>query len=235
MSGDKPVREGQAYKRTAILAAAQALFVQSGVERTSMDAVAARAGVSKRTVYDYYGDKRRLLLGVIEEAGESVLATLRQLVDQHLTGAGIDDDRDLGQALSAFAADLGRSLLLSSDYVAAVRLIAENEPLLPELEDHPLDDAHTQVLAERIAHFSSVGLLQAHDPGLAAAHFQGLTTLRVLNEPAHRRADAANVERIMIDGAHAFQRAYRREGPREQPPSQPETALNPARRPERAG
>ena len=76
----KPLREGQAHKRAAILTAARSLFVESGVERTSMDAVAARAGVSKRTVYDYYGDKHRLLLGVIEDAGESALTTLRESV-----------------------------------------------------------------------------------------------------------------------------------------------------------
>ncbi len=210
--GDKPVREGQAHKRAAILTAARDLFVQSGVERTSMDAVAAHAGVSKRTVYDYYGDKRRLLLGVVEEAGEGALATLRRLVDQHLADATIGDVRDLERAFTLLAADLGRSLLLSSDYIAAVRLIAENESLLPELDDHVLDDAHAQVLTERVAHFGDIGLLDAEDPGLAAAHFHALTTLRVLNEPARRRADAGNVLSIMTDGARAFVRAYAARG-----------------------
>ena len=82
-----PVRQGQAHKRAAILAAARDLFVGTGVDRTSMDAVAARAGVSKRTVYDYYGDKHGLLLGVVEAAGEGAVATLRELVDRHLTAA----------------------------------------------------------------------------------------------------------------------------------------------------
>lgn len=205
---DRPVRAGQAHKRAAILAAAQEAFVQAGVERTSMDAVAALAGVSKRTVYDYYGDKRHLLLGVVEAAGESALATLRRLVEEHLVDADIAQHSDLGPAFVRLAVDLGRSLLLSSDYLAAVTLIAQNEPLLPELEDHPLDEAHALVVAERIAHFADLGLLDAEDPGLAAAHFQALTTLRVLNEPARRRADAATVQQIMTDGARAFVRAY---------------------------
>jgi len=205
---DKPVREGQAHKRAAILAAARDLFVGSGVERTSMDAVAARAGVSKRTVYDYYGDKRRLLLGVVENAGERALATLRGLVDAHLAAPDVRDAADLAPAFTALAAELGRSLLLSADYVAAVTLIKENEALLPELEDHPLDEAHAAVLAERVAHLADAGLLDAPDPALAAAHFHALTALRVLNEPPHRRADAAHVERIMTDGAAAFLRAY---------------------------
>lgn len=48
----------------AILQAARELFVSDAVERTTLDAVALRAKVSKRTVYDYYGDKRNLVLAV---------------------------------------------------------------------------------------------------------------------------------------------------------------------------
>lgn len=205
----KPVRQGQAHKRAAILAAARKLFVEAGVDRVSMDAVAAQAGVSKRTVYDYYGDKRGLLLGVIEDAGEAALNTLRDLIEQHLSDTVVGPGATgLEQALTDFAADLGSSHLISSDYAAAVKLIAENESLLPELEDHPLDVAQTQALAERLAHFASIGLLDVDDPRLAADHFHALTTLRVLNEPIHKRADADNVRRVMTDGAHAFMRAY---------------------------
>lgn len=206
--GGRTVRQGQAPKRAAILAAAKELFVRTGVERTSMDAVAALAGVSKRTVYDYYGDKRGLLLGVVEDAGERALATLRGLVDEHLDPADIREPADLERALTELAVALGRTLLLSSDYLAAVRLINENEALLPELEDHPLDEAHARVLSDRVSHFARVGLLDADDPGLAAAHFHALTALRVLNEPPRRRTEAAHVRQIMTDGARAFVRAY---------------------------
>lgn len=206
--GDRTVRQGQAHKRAAILTAAKELFVQTSVERTSMDAVAALAAVSKRTVYDYYGDKRGLLLGVVEDAGEKALATLRGLVERHLDPARVRDLGDLEQALSELAGALGESLLLSSDYLAAVRLIKENEALLPELEDHPLDVAHAQVLTDRVSHFARAGLLDAADPDLAAAHFHALTALRVLNEPPRRRAEEAHVRQIMTDGARAFIRAY---------------------------
>lgn len=211
MTGTKPksVRQGQAHKRAAILFAARQLFAQNGVERTSMDAIAARAGVSKRTVYDYYGDKRWLLLGVIEEAGEAALTTLRQLVEQHLSAVAVNGaTTGLEPALAGFAADLGRSQLVSSDYAAAVKLIAENEQLLPELEDHPLERAHTETLAERLAYFASIDLLSLDDARLAADHFHALTTLRVLNEPLRRRADVEHVQRVMTDGTRVFMRAY---------------------------
>ncbi len=205
----KPAREGQAHKRSAILTAARELFVRDGVERTSMDAVAARAGVSKRTVYDYYGDKRRLLLGVVEQAGEAALITLRRLIERHLPPVLADaDPAATERAIIAFALDLGRSQLADSDYAAAVRLITENETLLPELDDHPLETAHNRALAERLDLLSRAGLLDAPDPALAADHFHALTTLRVLNEPGRRRVDHAHVDRIMTDGARAFLRAY---------------------------
>ena len=52
----KVLRAGSAPKRAAIMTAAWDLFVADGFERTSVDAVAARAAVSKRTGYDSFGD-----------------------------------------------------------------------------------------------------------------------------------------------------------------------------------
>ena len=205
----KTVREGQSHKRELILAAARDLFVQSGVDRTSMDAVAARASVSKRTVYDYYGDKHGLLLGVVENAGESALSTLREATAQHLSDElPIGTAQELERALSQFAEALGASLMTSSNYVAAVKLIAENAAMLPELENHPLDVAHAEAISERMEHFAGLGLLDVEDPRLAAEHFSVLTTLRILNEPAGRRGDPELVRRIMMDGVQVFMRAY---------------------------
>lgn len=203
----RPVRQGQVSKRLAILTAARELFLEMGVERTSMDAISARAEVSKRTVYDYYGDKRRLLLGVIESAGEASLNTLRELVNSHLSDESIAA-ADLARVVGEFAAEWGSSMLASTDYAAAVRLIAENESLLPELEDHPLDRAHAEVLAERFARLADVGVLDVADPLLAADHFSALTTLRVLNESPRSRSDPRRVREIMTDGAEVFLRAY---------------------------
>lgn len=211
---DKPTRQGQEYKRLAILEAARDLFLELGVERTSMDAISARAGVSKRTVYDYYGDKRRLLLGVVERAGETALGALSGLVQEHLADEAVAANASgFAGAVTGFATDLGASLIASTDYAAAVRLIAENESLLPELENHPLDEAHSQVLAERFAHFAAAGLLRGDDPRLAADHFNALTTLRVLNEPLRLRGNPERVRQIMTDGTEAFVRAYALGGP----------------------
>lgn len=65
-----PGRPKDLEKRAAILAAAKRLFPRSGFEGTSMDAIAAEAGVSKLTVYSHYTDKETLFVAAIRECCE---------------------------------------------------------------------------------------------------------------------------------------------------------------------
>ena len=58
-------------KRAAILDAAVAEFRHSGYETTSMDRIAARAGVSKRTVYNHFPSKEALFAQILERLWES--------------------------------------------------------------------------------------------------------------------------------------------------------------------
>ncbi len=103
----RTAREGSPEKRAAILEAARELFVRDGYDRTSMDAISARAKVSKRTVYDYYGDKQRLLLGVVEAGGDVLMVALERALEAHLADdAQIRTVPQLEQALKQFAVDL---------------------------------------------------------------------------------------------------------------------------------
>ncbi|WP_043626262.1 TetR/AcrR family transcriptional regulator [Nonomuraea candida] len=212
MNTEKPVREGSLEKRTAILAAARDLFVQQGVERVSMDAVAARAQVSKRTVYDYFGDKRRLFLAILTAASDSMLATTRRALDEHLpTDAQITTVPQLEKALTAFAIDLGTSIVGSADYAAAFALVAQQRLHTPTTTDDLATEAASQELADRLAHFADTGLLDTDNPRLAADHFSALTVLLAYErQPVPATADPEKVRRIMADGVHAFIRAYAR-------------------------
>jgi len=58
-------------KRAAILEAAVAEFRQSGYETTSMDRIAASAGVSKRTVYNHFPSKEALFAQILEQLWQS--------------------------------------------------------------------------------------------------------------------------------------------------------------------
>lgn len=54
-------------KHAAIVEAAVAEFRTAGFDATSMDRVAARAGVSKRTVYNHFPSKDALFLRILED------------------------------------------------------------------------------------------------------------------------------------------------------------------------
>ncbi|WP_225726568.1 MULTISPECIES: TetR/AcrR family transcriptional regulator [unclassified Nocardia] len=108
-----PGRPVDLAKRDAILAAARVEFLDKGFERATMDAVAAGAGVSKRTVFGHFGDKVSLLEAIVDaEAGRLEHAVL-----------GADDLPDpvaqltrCGEALIA--------LLVSPDILAFDRIFA---------------------------------------------------------------------------------------------------------------
>jgi TetR/AcrR family transcriptional repressor of mexJK operon len=68
-----PGRPKDMEKRAAILAAAKALFIRNAFAGTSMDAIAADAGVSKLTVYSHFGDKDNLFREVIRSRVQDLL------------------------------------------------------------------------------------------------------------------------------------------------------------------
>lgn len=85
-------------KRAAILDAAEDRFLADGYERASMDVIAARAGVSKRTVYDHFGEKSAVYLRVVERVHASLVRTVGAAIEEELRPG-----RDLREGLSAFA------------------------------------------------------------------------------------------------------------------------------------
>jgi AcrR family transcriptional regulator len=63
-----PLRDEQAARtRARILAAADELFLENGYARTTMQAVAERAGVARDTVHTVFGSKARVLTALIDQ------------------------------------------------------------------------------------------------------------------------------------------------------------------------
>lgn len=67
-------------KREAIVDAAAALLLVQGYDGTSMDAVAAKAGVSKTTVYAHFDDKDSLFHAVMEHAAAVLVPNIREAI-----------------------------------------------------------------------------------------------------------------------------------------------------------
>src|SRR5262245_32812284 len=103
-------------KRVAVLEAARELFLADGYAAVSMDRIAARAGVSKATVYAYFAGKEAAYAEGLEQLSKELVASFE------------DPENLLGRpevALTAFGAHVLR-LLLRPDAVATFRLAAEN-------------------------------------------------------------------------------------------------------------
>ncbi|MEW2448481.1 TetR/AcrR family transcriptional regulator [Streptomyces parvulus] len=211
MPSTKTLREGSTPKRAAILAAARELFLANGFDRSSVDAVAARAGVSKRTVYDYFGDKRTLLQAVVDTVGESLVDTIRRILDDTLTDvADLTETADLEDVLVAFSMRIATDMLGSAEYATLQRLVRTQAGSAPEGGENALADTPDEALAERFAAFAEAGLLDIPDARLAADQFIALT----FNVPLNRygsanAAEDSRVRPLLVEGVRTFLRAYR--------------------------
>jgi TetR/AcrR family transcriptional repressor of mexJK operon len=204
------VREGSPVKRRAILVAARDLFTRYGVDGVSMDAIAAQAAVSKRTVYDYYGDKRRLFVEILADATESMNTAVCRALDEHLPRDGtVSTVSDLERSLTAFAIELGNSIVGSAEYAAVFGLVAQRRLQTPSTDDDVATAIAEEAIADRLSHYADAGLLDAADPRLIADHFAALTVLLAYNkQPVPALADQDEIRQIMTNGVHAFIRAY---------------------------
>ena len=95
-------------KGEAIAQAALRLFLRDGYERTSVDAIAAEAGVSKRTIYNRYGDKENLFRSVLQDTYDSMMATFREIAETFVANSAaiqVASDRDLDDAILGLVRD----------------------------------------------------------------------------------------------------------------------------------
>lgn len=209
MPDTSTLRQGSPAKRAAIVRAALEVFVREGYARASVDAIAQTAGVSKRTIYDYYGDKERLFLGVVEETKAAQAASFQELLDQTL--GPVTREADLESALTGFGRAFATEIAHSAERAAVLRLMiaeASHFPTLlrPSPEDRPVQRA----LAARLAQLGEQGLLDIPDPD-EAAEFLGLLVTGRVNHRSWYGAvqlDNAEIDQLVTGGIRVFLRAY---------------------------
>ncbi|MFD0663231.1 TetR/AcrR family transcriptional regulator [Thermocatellispora tengchongensis] len=185
-----------------MLDAAQALFLADGYERTSVDAIAARADVSKRTVYDHFGDKERIYSAVVDRVTEKLLAAVRAAVEEELP-----EGRDLRAGLLAFARRVATATFPSSDYVLFRKL--SNVGPAKRRVPGSVRNASKELFVRRMASFAEAGAITTDNPWRAAEHFIALTFLLALDtlDPTEQGA-WDEVDEILVDGVDTFLRAY---------------------------
>ena len=82
-----PRKRRKEARPAELMAAALSLFVEKGFSATRLDDVAARAGVSKGTLYLYFDNKDALFKAVIQEGILPVVAEHEQIAAQHNGGS----------------------------------------------------------------------------------------------------------------------------------------------------
>jgi TetR/AcrR family transcriptional repressor of mexJK operon len=196
--------------RALIMDAAARVFLERGYQGTSVDDVAAEAGVSKRTVYNVFDDKEQLFRAII---GRAIETAERFSFEFASTTAQADD---VEAALVALARELGASVL-GGRVLPLRRLLIGEASRFPEFAADYYERAPGRVMtaiADALRQLGERGLLRIDDAGLAAEHFAflaiGPSLDRALFDVASD-ADAATparaVERAEL-GAAVFLRAY---------------------------
>jgi TetR/AcrR family transcriptional repressor of mexJK operon len=203
-TGHDPV-SGWQRKHDAIAAAALVLFARDGYERTSVDAIAAEAGVSKRTVYSHYGDKENLFLLVLSETYDTMRERVRDIVDRHLR-----DVEDVRPALTASVREIVRTITRSPERSTLVRLLISEAPHFPAILDLWQNQGIMPLIAEPLAKLAAAGLLDTDDPAQAAEHLSALTFGQVNNKSMMGTIQLTDSEadRIIDSGIAVFMRAY---------------------------
>lgn len=169
----RPAPRGRIDKRQSILSAAFTVFARQGYPQSSVDEIAAEAGVAKATVYNHFGDKETLLRQAITASADEALA-------QNL--ATVDRLREVGTDPRAKFEEVGHELLrcyCTPESWALRRLLFAEVHRAPDLLDIIHDRAMAPVntaLADRLARLTLAGTLRANDPAIAAEQFTALLT-----------------------------------------------------------
>jgi TetR/AcrR family transcriptional regulator, mexJK operon transcriptional repressor len=195
-----------ARSRELILDAALAQFLEHGYLDATVDALAAEAGVAKRTVYNLYGTKDDLFRAVVHWATDTAARFVADRVEEPLGARPVADElRDLAES---------HALAVVTPRVIAVRRLLLGEAhRFPDLAAEYFDRVPAAViaaLARRMRRYGESGALTIPDADEAADHFAylvlGASLDRALFHPAPP-SDAA-LRRAARTGAAAFHRAY---------------------------
>jgi TetR/AcrR family transcriptional repressor of mexJK operon len=194
-------------KRKAMLLAATELFLDKGYDGTSMDDVAAKAAVSKPTVYKYFADKERLF-------AEIVLATTGEIDDLvRLVSETMVGSKNVEAGLIVLARRFVLALM-RPDVLRLRRLVIANADRFPGVGRSWFEQGFERVLATLATRFQGLAdrkLLHVDDPLLAANHFVGMLLWIPVNKAmftGDHRSSPGELERSAVAAVHAFLAGY---------------------------
>lgn len=192
-------------RRTSILSAAALVFARKGYSRARIEDIAAKAGLGKSTIYEYYDDKSSLFTALFEQF-------LDQMVDSFEQGMvvppGGSPERTLLEYASANAA-----IIRESVEFAPLGLEFYSASATPEAREHFVAEFSAlyrrlrEVVAARICEGCELGEFRPEvadsAEGLAAAYvgaFDGLMLQTWFDERFDAVAAADALMRTLVAG-----------------------------------
>ncbi|MDB6444199.1 MULTISPECIES: TetR/AcrR family transcriptional regulator [Pseudomonas] len=153
-------------KREAILEAAIAEFRSSGFDITSMDKIAATAGVSKRTVYNHFPSKEELFAEILNRLWNSVTAEQE---------TAYDPDRPLREQLRRLL-QAKLHMLADDNFLDLARIAIAATIHSPERAQNMVArmGQREEGLTAWIRQAQADGRLKAVEPAFAAQQMHGL-------------------------------------------------------------
>ncbi|MFJ8793369.1 TetR/AcrR family transcriptional regulator [Streptomyces sp. NPDC102462] len=203
-------------KQIAIASASCTVFGREGYTRASIDALAAAAGVSTRTLYNHFpGGKAALFRTVVTWTSTEVRDAQLRCIEPLLNPERPPGPADLEPDLVALARGFVDLMTEYPNHFALVRHIhAEADHVPPEVlaawqEAGPVPVG--RALADAMTALAEAGLIDVHgDADLAGAHFMALIshTIVQLSHYGVRPLPPQQMERLIKGGVGAFLRAY---------------------------
>jgi TetR/AcrR family transcriptional regulator, mexJK operon transcriptional repressor len=164
----RPTRAQQEQRHEELLNVALDIFLEKGFEQTTMEEIAIRVGMSKRTVYARYEDKPRLFKAAVQRAVE------RYTVPRSAVEALATDN--LEETLAAVARQ--RIANVATPVATKLqRILTAQSYRFPELFHAAFDEGAgptINFLKDLFVHYSKQGKINVTEPRRAATAFLSL-------------------------------------------------------------
>jgi AcrR family transcriptional regulator len=202
-----PPRALRPEKRDAILRAARKTFATMGFTRATIDAIAAEADVSTRTLYKHFRSKDELFATVLEASARAVADDYEASVR-----AGVAAAHTASERLFVLARARTKQALGHAEHFAMVDQISNETAHFPAgalaawREAGP-DRVERETVAQLRA-LQEEGLLEIEDFTRAARHFFALTTAETNGRLGSRPLSKKAADRAIVAGVEVFARGY---------------------------
>ena len=192
----------RADSRSAIIDAAERLFLDRGFGSVSMDELAEAAGVARRTLYNQFSSKEEIFRAML-------LRVSGQL--ERAFPPGIETQGDVEGVLRLIA-QMILKLHDNPGYLGFLRMVVADARQFPWIAEEftAVMDPLTDRLVRYLAHLSAMGILDCRNPLLAAHQLMGmLNQLSLWPWMTGRESVPVPVEDIVEETVRMFLQHYR--------------------------